>query len=117
MTKVKFGPGSQPEFLGKRTSSGLWLLCYTQRERITVVIIIAITIPITTMINFTITFALMLLLSKQKHQLPTRDAQGRSFILQGKVLQNIVAPFSAHAYQMDFTIGCKAAKILHIFVF
>jgi len=27
---VKFGPGSQPEFLGKRTSSGLWLLCYTQ---------------------------------------------------------------------------------------
>ena len=69
MIKVKFGPGSQPEFLGKRTSSGLWLLCYTQRERFTVVI------PITIMFNFTITFALMLLLSKDKHQLPTRDAQ------------------------------------------
>ena len=54
MIKVKFGPGSQPEFLGKRTSSGLWLLCYTQRERFTVVIIIAITIAITIMFNFTI---------------------------------------------------------------
>ena len=111
MIKVKFGPGSQPEFLGKRTSSGLWLLCYTQRERFTVVI------PITIMFNFTITFALMLLLSKEKHQLPTRDAQRRSFILQGKVLQNIVAPFSAHVFQMDFTIGHKAANIIHIFVF
>ena len=59
----------------------------------------------------------MLLLSKEKHQLPSRDAHGRSFILEGKVLQNIVAPFSAHVYQMDFTIGYNAAKILHIFVF
>ena len=52
MIKVKFGPGSQPEFLGKRTSSGLWLLCYTQRERFA----IAITIAITIMFNFTIIF-------------------------------------------------------------
>ena len=34
-----------------------------------------------------------------------------------KVLQNIVVPFSAHVYQMDFTIGYKAANIIHIFVF
>ena len=29
---VRFGPASQPEFLAKRTSSGLWQLCYSRRE-------------------------------------------------------------------------------------
>ena len=65
MIKVKFGPGSQPEFLGKRTSSGLWLLCYTQRERFTVVIIIAITISITIMFNFTIIFIDVALIKRE----------------------------------------------------
>ena len=69
MIKVKFGPGSQPEFLGKRTSSGLWLLCYTQRERFTVVIIIpitiAITIAITIMFNFTIIFIDVALIKRE----------------------------------------------------
>ena len=65
MIKVKFGPGSQPEFLGKRTSSGLWLLCYTQRERFTVVIITAITISITIMFNFTIIFIDVALIKRE----------------------------------------------------